>query len=67
MALQDNIKHSIIDSDVRFSSEYCDMDHLVNFRRTHPEITQMCLITLKPAILLGDPYNPRALIMLILN
>jgi hypothetical protein len=66
--IQDNLRSSIIDSDVRFSSKIWNTDELMAYRRKNLNSTQMCWITLKPVVDCGNTvFNPRALIFNILN
>ena len=59
-------KHSIIDSDVRLNN--WQPNNLMKFRRANMGITQMCWITKRTVIDCGyTVYNPKTLVMLILN
>ena len=63
-----NLKESVIDSDVRFEAMYWPLREIMTFRRENFTTTQMCWITLRPAIDSGYTlYNPHALIFNILN
>jgi len=66
--IQDDLRESIIDHDVRFSSKVWNTRELMSYRRKNLNGTQMCWITLKPVMDCGNTiYNPRALIFNILN
>jgi hypothetical protein len=64
----EDLKESIIDHDVRFSTKAWDTRELMSYRRKNLSSTQMCWITLKPVIDCGNTVsNPKALIFNILN
>jgi len=64
----EELKESIIDSNVSFEHGFEDLIALLEFRKANIETTQMIWITKRVVI---DPgftvYNPKALIFLILN
>lgn len=61
----EDLSPSLIHSEVHFIK---DVRKIMPFRRENLTATQMCWITKKPVIDIGNSvYNPKALIMLILN
>lgn len=60
----EKIKWSLVTPDVRFA----DVRGIMKFRRANMTITQMIYITKQPVMdFANNLYNPKALIMIILN
>ena len=62
-------KNSIIDSDVKFTSQYLNMLQISQLQNAHPHIIQMHWITLRCAYNSDTHtiYNPLTLIISVLN
>ena len=64
----EEIRWTRITPEVRFESRNNDLRKTAKFRSANMKITQMFWITLQPVIdSANNLYNPKALIMLILN
>lgn len=64
----EELKWSLIAPDVCFTSAKMTMQEIIDFRRNNLKITQMIWITKQPVLDCSyNLYNPKALIMLILN
>lgn len=60
----EKLKHSIIDSDVKFTASYLTAREIVLNRRNNFDITSMCWIILKPVLNKWEIHNPETLILL---
>lgn len=64
----EEIVWSIFDHTIKFNSGFFDLKEIMKFRKNNIKTTKMCWITLNPVIdCTNTLYNPKALIMLILN
>lgn len=64
----EEIKWSVIDHDVKFTSSYIPILDMYQVRKDHKKHTEMIWITKKPIIdKYNNLFNPRAVIMLFLN
>lgn len=64
----EDFKWSVISNEVAFTTNYMTMREIIDFRRANMGITQMLWISKAPVIDCGNTlYNPKSLILLILN
>lgn len=63
----DKLKHSIIDSDVKFTRAYMTTHQIYHERKNNFDCTDMHWITLEPVCTEFEIYNPKVIILLHLN